>query len=36
LIALTARSIGATVITCNENDFRTIRRHLSFPLICWE
>lgn len=36
LIALTARSIGATVITCNEADFQAIRRHLSFPLLCWE
>ena len=35
LIALTARSIGATVITCNETDFQVIRRHLSFPLLCW-
>lgn len=35
LIALTARSIGATVITCNETDFQAIRRHLSFPLLCW-
>ncbi len=36
LIALTARSIGATVITCNETDFQAIRRHLSFPLLCWK
>ena len=36
LIALTARSIGATVITCNERDFQAIRRHLSFPLLCWK
>src|SRR5437867_12538864 len=35
LIALSARSIGATVITCNESDFQAIRRHLSFYLICW-
>ena len=35
LIALTARSIGATVITCNTTDFQAIRRHLSFPLLCW-
>jgi predicted nucleic acid-binding protein len=35
LIALSARSIGATVITCNETDFRAIRRHLSFHLLCW-
>jgi predicted nucleic acid-binding protein len=36
LIALTARSIGATVITCNQTDFQAIRRHLSFPLLCWK
>jgi predicted nucleic acid-binding protein len=36
LIALTARSIGATLITSNETDFQAIRRHLSFPLLCWK
>jgi len=36
LIALTARSVGATLITCNETDFQAIRRHLSFPLLCWK
>ena len=36
LIALTARNIGATVITCNERDFQAIRRHLSFSLLCWK
>lgn len=36
LIALTARSIGATMITCNETDFQAVRRHLSFPLLCWK
>jgi predicted nucleic acid-binding protein len=36
LIALTARSIGATLITSNEADFQAIRRHLSFPLLCWK
>ncbi len=35
LIALSARSIGATVITCNESDFQAIRRHVSFHLVCW-
>jgi predicted nucleic acid-binding protein len=35
LIALSAHSIGATVITCNESDFQAIRRHLSFHLMCW-
>lgn len=36
LIALSARSIGATLITCNETDFQIIRRHLSFSLVCWK
>ena len=36
LIALSARSIGATVITCNETDFQIIRRHLPFSLVCWK
>jgi predicted nucleic acid-binding protein len=36
LIALSARSIGATLITCNETDFQVIRRHLSFSLDCWK
>src|SRR5574340_191163 len=36
LIALSARSIGATLITCNEADFQAIRRHLSFHLVCWD
>ena len=36
LIALSARSIGATLITCNETDFQVIRRHLSFSLVCWK
>ena len=36
LIALTARSIGAAVITCNDADFHAIRRHLSFSLLCWK
>jgi predicted nucleic acid-binding protein len=35
LIALTARSIGATLITSNQTDFQAIRRHLSFNLLCW-
>lgn len=35
LIALSARSIGATVITCNESDFQAIHRHLTFQLIGW-
>jgi len=36
LIALTARTIGATVITTNGSDFQAIRSHVSFPLLCWE
>ena len=36
LIALSARSIGATLITCNETDFQVIRRHLPFSLDCWK
>lgn len=36
LIALSARSIGATVITCNESDFQTIRRHMPFHVVYWK
>jgi predicted nucleic acid-binding protein len=35
LIALSARSIGATVITCDHADFQAIRRHLSFRVEYW-
>ena len=35
LIALSARRIGAVVITCNRADFTTIRQFLNFKLICW-
>jgi predicted nucleic acid-binding protein len=35
LIALSARSIGATLITCNEGDFRAIGRHLMFDAAYW-
>jgi predicted nucleic acid-binding protein len=35
LIALSARSIGASVITCNESDFQMIRRYLPFHVIYW-
>ena len=35
LIALTARRIGATVITCNAADFTVIREFLNFKLLCW-
>jgi len=36
LIALTARSVGATVITLNTEDFEDIRRYRRFRLISWE
>lgn len=36
LIALSARSIGASVITTNHADFHAIQRELSFHLLCWE
>ncbi|BCA52862.1 hypothetical protein W02_00020 [Nitrospira sp. KM1] len=36
LIALSARSIGAAVVTSNLHDFQTIQRYVSFHLICWE
>lgn len=36
LIALSARSIGASVITVNHGDYRAIQRELPFHLLCWE
>jgi len=36
LIALTARSIGATVITLNGQDFKDIQQYRQFKLLCWE
>lgn len=36
LIALSARSIGASVITTNHADFQTIQRELPFHLLCWD
>jgi predicted nucleic acid-binding protein len=36
LIALSARSIGASVITTNHADFQAIQRELPFHLLCWE
>jgi predicted nucleic acid-binding protein len=36
LIALTARRIGAHLITCNVRDFRLIREALAFKLIGWD
>ena len=35
LIALSARSIGATLVTCDKADFETIRRYLSFEIQYW-
>ncbi len=35
LIALTARRIGAHLITCNTDDFTAIHEHLNFNLVCW-
>lgn len=36
LIALSARSIGASVITTNHADFLAIQRELPFHLLCWK
>ena len=35
LIALTARRLGACLITSNAADFRAIKEFLDFKLICW-
>jgi predicted nucleic acid-binding protein len=35
LIALTARRIGAHLITCNGDDFTAVREYLDFNLVCW-
>ena len=35
LIALSARRMGAAVITCNGADFTAIREFMNFKLICW-
>jgi predicted nucleic acid-binding protein len=35
LIALTARRIGAYLITCNVDDFTTVREFFDFNLVCW-
>jgi predicted nucleic acid-binding protein len=35
LIALSARSIGATLVTTNKGDFAAIRRELSFEVAYW-
>ena len=35
LIALTARRIGAYLVTCNVDDFTAVREFLDFNLVCW-
>jgi predicted nucleic acid-binding protein len=35
LIALTARRIGAHLITCNVDDFSAVREYVKFNLVCW-
>ncbi len=35
LIALTARRIGAYLVTCNGDDFAAVREFLDFKLVCW-
>jgi len=35
LIALTARRIGAHLITCNVDDFTTVQQYIDFNLIGW-
>jgi predicted nucleic acid-binding protein len=35
LIALTARAVGALVITCNGDDFEALRREEPFELVVW-
>jgi len=35
LIALTARRIGAYLITCNVGDFTAVHEFLDFNLVCW-
>ena len=35
LIAMTARKIGAYLITCDADDFNAIREVMEFNLICW-
>lgn len=35
LIALTARRIGAYLITCNADDFTAVRQYINFNLVCW-
>jgi predicted nucleic acid-binding protein len=35
LIALTARRIGACLLTCNAKDFTAVQRYVDFELLCW-
>lgn len=35
LIALTARAVGAVLITCNRDDFEALRSEESFELVVW-
>jgi len=35
LIALSARHVGATLITCNREDFAEIRSHTTFKVVFW-
>lgn len=35
LIALSARDVGATVVTCNREDFAEIGKHISFKVLYW-
>jgi len=35
LIALSARDIGATLITCDQQDFAEIRKHALFKVAFW-
>ncbi len=35
LIALSARDVGGTLITCNRDDFSEIRKHTSFKVAYW-
>ena len=35
LIALTARRIGALLITCNATDFEAVHEFLNFSFVCW-
>lgn len=36
LIALTGRAVGATVITCNAEDFEALRSEEPFDLLAWK